>query len=204
MRIFENDKTPVTRVGMDTPLNEMNPKPRAVVTVRIKNRSSAPRIIYDAALRPVKLAVGEAKAIEVSAKYARRVQAESLRGGSLVVLDASELEGTGEVRRVRLQGKGHDTATKVPSTTSVRAPKNKTKHGATSKSSGKPAKAPASVVRPDIKTAAGLLRVQQSNDPLPYNHYKSVAFRVLPAGTLAPGANKLAIEKALAAAVADD
>lgn len=186
--------TPPIRVGQA--VGEVK-KPRQVVTVRIKNRGSSPRIIYDTSLKPVKLEVGEAKSVEVSKKWAERVRNLSLTGGALIVLDASEL---GEpVTRVRVKGKGADTAV------SKKAEKNKTKHGKTSKSSGKPAKVDkAKVLHPEIKTASGLLRVMQGADPLPYNHFKSVAFRVLPEGTLANGANKAAILKALESAVAKE
>jgi hypothetical protein len=186
------------------PLNQLRKTPREVVTVRIKNRGPSPRIIFDTALRAIKLGVGEAKAIEIGKRYAQRIQQQSLTGGSLVVLDQSVLDGDADARpvqRVRIKSRGeHNAAHAVQDNrTSQRAPKTKAKHGAVSKSSGKPAKAPkgANVIRPEIKTASQLLNAMNDGEPLAYNHFKSVAFRVLPAGTLANGANKAAIQKAL-------
>jgi hypothetical protein len=199
------DKTPAVRVGMfDTPLNKLRKAPREVVTVRIKNRGPNPRIIFDTSQRAIKLAVGEAKAIEIGKKYAQRIQALSLQGGSLTVLDQSVLDGDADakpVQRVRIKSRGEHNAEHAAQDqrTSKRAPKTKAKHGSVSKSSGKPAKAPkdSSVIRPEIKTASELLNAMNDGEPLAYNHFKSVAFRVLPAGTLANGANKAAILKAL-------
>lgn len=181
------DKSPPVRVGMSTPERK---EPREVVTVRIKNRGSNPRILSDTSLRPVKLLPGEAKAIEISKKFAERIRQDSLKGGGLIVLDASELGG--KIERVRIESRDHRFSQKVAPT--------KDKFGRTTKSSGKPApgKGPkGGGIRPEIKTASQLLAAMTDGEELAFNHFKSVAFRVLPAGTLGNAARKAEIWKAL-------
>lgn len=178
-------------------MSESETKPSPRIRARLKNRGQQPVVMYDTQGRAFRALPGETMVLELPSIQAERIRQQSLRGGSLVVLNVSEIGQPlpDPIERVRLDDPDKDNTVSKP------APKQK--HATHSTSTGKPAKPPkeGSVIRPEIKNAAQLIAAMSDGDPLAYNHFKSVAFRVLPPGTLPANARKADIWDALAADV---
>lgn len=162
------------------------------MTARVKNQGANPRILYDVNSNPVMLKPGETKPVELRVREVQRIRHIGLQGGSLVVINASEIPS----KRIRI-----DPAELEDNTISKRTERAKGDTATKVRTaSGKPAKPKESVIRPEIKTPQQLLAAMSDGDPLQYNHFLSVAFRVLPPGTLRVPAKKADVWKALEAA----
>lgn len=153
-------------------LQNIKPNKRDGVEVRIKNAGINPRVVYAINSRPVRIEIGQSVVVEITRREAMNIIRRRERGGDLVILDPSVPE---RVERVRVK----------PST-------DDRKKGFGRKPQG------TDPIRPDINTIPALLHVMGSGDPLSYQHFLSVATRLLPANTLPPRPKREQILQALA------
>jgi hypothetical protein len=136
------------------------------VRTRIKNVGSHPHILYDVMSRPILFSIGEEKDITLPVREANRIRELALRGGNLLVVNASEVRK----KRLRLSDIEDEPAEQYVK----QALDDKKRFGD---------KSPRPIIRPEITTPEQLVAAMSDGEPLPYNHYVSVAYRVLPQGT---------------------
>lgn len=156
---------------------------RQVVTVRLKNMSGAPAVIYATNGQAVRIGPGETSGpVEVVQREAvRLMKAYEQKRGHLLVLDQSKVVRNPDP--VKKDAELRDHAGK-PQTEKKPGVKERRHNTDEESSSTKYARNKEQVPHPQIKTAAQALAAMSDGDPLSYPHLLSVATRILPEGSM--------------------